>query len=210
MQPGALQAVKILVRGLGLFRALGVIWRLTRRQGRGEPFHELPPPDSEEERLSREQIGPGLILYDELCKVVSEEEARAMTRDAVISGAIAFLRKSIGPLRARDLKAMDETQREAFVQERGKRFFNATMRWDKIEHDEVRFTVTSCRFPRLCREAGFPQLAPLFCEGDATFFGSVEPNVTLERPHTIAGGAKSCPFTLRWVGESLDDPKTPE
>ncbi len=45
---------------------------------------------------------------------------------------------------------------------------------------------------------GASELAPLFCDVDEAFFGAVEAGVALHRPHTIAGGAQTCPFTLRW------------
>ena len=87
------------------------------------------------------------------------------------------------------------------MRRRGERFFNATIRWEEVTADEVRFTVLRCRFPGLCEAAGVPELAPVFCEGDAVFFGQVEPDVELQRSQTIAGGAESCPFVLRLRGD---------
>jgi predicted ArsR family transcriptional regulator len=80
----------------------------------------------------------------------------------------------------------------------GAQFFNATMRWDEIGPQCVRFTVTHCRFPELCAAAGEPEVAPLLCKGDAVYFGEVLGSVHLERPHTLAGGGPECPFTLTW------------
>jgi Amt family ammonium transporter len=48
-------------------------------------------------------------------------------------------------------------------------------------------------------EAGVPELAPVFCKGDARFFGTVEPDVELIRPTMIATGGARCDFTLRFA-----------
>lgn len=202
MQPGTGKAVWILGKRLGWRRLPGLLWRLVRAEQRGEPFRHLPPPENDKERLSRQQIGPGIILYKELKKLVTQEQAMDIAQEAIIAGAIAFLKRSIGPLKREKLSKLNEEERRAFVEEKGARFFNATMQWDVITGDEVSFTVVSCRFPRLCQEAGVPELAPAFCQGDATFFGSVEPGVSLERPQTIATGAQSCLFSLKWSEEA--------
>jgi predicted ArsR family transcriptional regulator len=96
---------------------------------------------------------------------------------------------------------MEDDDREEFVRERGRKFFNATIEWDRISETAVEFTVTHCEFPGLCEAAGVPELAPVFCKGDGAFFGGVESDVELERPHTIAQGADDCPFRI-----SLRDP----
>jgi hypothetical protein len=199
MQPGSGKAILILFRELGFWKAVITLFRLVKAESKGEPFGHLDPADSEEERLSRKQIGPGIILYKELRKVVSQERAIDIAEQAIIAGAIAFLKRSIGPLRKDKLESLNDTQRRAFVEEKGKRFFNATITWDTIEPTKVAFTVTSCRFPRLCKDAGVPELAPSFCRGDATFFGNVEPNVQLDRPQMISTGAPTCQFALQWI-----------
>ncbi len=197
-QPGQGRAALILLRELGLVRALRVGLSLARRQRAGEPFAALPPPENDAERLSRAQIGPAILLYQELLRFLPRDEALRLTERVVVVGAVAFLRRSIGRLRRAELAALDEPGRQRFVEARGARFFNATTRWDEVSAASVRFTVTHCRFPPLCQALGVPELAPVFCKGDERFFGSVEPDVVLERPHTLAEGAASCPFTLRF------------
>ena len=71
------------------------------------------------------------------------------------------------------------------------------MRWDEVSGERVRFTVTSCRFPAV-RGGGCPELAPVFCEVDARYFGTVEPDIVLTRPTRIAAGDPECAFTLSW------------
>ena len=195
-EPEQRAAFGILIDELGLFTALRVGGRTQRHQLSGEPFDHLPAPDSEDERLSREQIGPAIVLYRQLLEEVSQERAYAITERVVVEGAVIFLEETIGRLPRERLLAMGDDQRETFVRAKGAKFFNATIEWDYIERDEVQFTVTHCKFPDLCEEAGVPELAPVFCEGDGEFFGGVESDVELERPHTIARGGEDCPFRI--------------
>lgn len=194
-------AFGVLVDELGLVRALKVGGRLQRKRFAGEPFGDLPPPEDEDERLSREQIGPAIVLYRQLQRDLSQDRAYEITERVVIEGSIHFLARTIGRLPREELVLMEDDEREEFVRERGREFFNATIEWDRISETAVEFTVTHCEFPDLCEAAGVPELAPVFCEGDGEFFGGVESDVELERPHTIAQGGPNCPFRI-----SLRDP----
>lgn len=200
MDRAELAAVPVLLREVGLLESVKLGWKLEAARRRDEPFQELPPPDSEEERLSREQIGPAIVLYRLLQETRPPEEALRIVRAVVIESAVVFLRQSIGKLRRAEIEALDEEGRRQFVEERGEKFFNATVEWDEISPDRVDFTVTHCRFPPLCRAVGVPELAPVFCAGDARFFGTVEPNTELVRPTTIAEGGECCAFSIRWKG----------
>lgn len=192
----------ILVRELGVWRALKV-GRATRRALRaGEPFSHLAPSDHPKEVASRAQIGRAIVLYRALQELVDRERAFAITEKVVIEAACVFLAEQLGPLDRRTLEAIPQAERIDWVTERGDRFPNSTVRWDRIDGAGVDFTVTACRFPRLCAEAGAPELAPIFCAGDSKFFGTVEPDVRLERPHTIAEGASTCAFSLRFADRS--------
>jgi len=176
-----------------LWLGLVVKWRVAR----GEPFGQLPPSGSEAEAQSRAQIAPAIVLYRQIRARLGAQRSLQVTEQVVVAGAVRFLQQSIGALGPATLKAMEPGAREAYVKERGARFFNATMRWDEISDQAVRFTVTACRFPVLCQAVGVPELAPVFCRGDAVFFGSVQEDVVLTRSQTIAEGAETCPFALR-------------
>jgi len=189
-------AFGVLVDELGLFRALKIGGRLQRQRFAGEPFDDLPPPEDEDERLSREQIAPAIVLYRQLRRDVSQNRAYEITERVVVEASVHFLARTIGRLPREKLIEMGEDEREEFVRARGSDFFNATIEWDRISRDAVEFTVTHCAFPELCEEAGVPELAPVFCEGDREFFGGVESDVELERPHTIAQGGPDCPFRI--------------
>lgn len=198
LDPNERLAAPILVRELGVFRALKVGRRIRRQLRAGEPFGHLPSPESPQERLSREQIGPAILLYKALKEVVDERAAWRISEQIVVVAACVFLRQSMGELKRSELAQMDDEARDRFAKDKGERFFNATVDWHEVSGERVYFEVTACRFPPLCAAAGVPELAPIFCKGDAKYFGTVEPGVRLERPYTIAEGAKTCPFTLTW------------
>ena len=191
-------ALAILRRHLGLWTALRAGLAVEKRVGAGEPFADLPPATDEKEAGSRAQLGPALVLYDELSQRVSADRARQITAEVVEIGAHIFLRQSIGRLDRAHLATLDEAGRRAYVEARIARFPNADVRVEVVEPERVRFTVTSCRFVRLCREVGMSDLAPIFCAGDASYFGGIEPDVELIRPETLALGGAACPFELRY------------
>ena len=135
-------------------------------------------------------------MYRELCKLLPKDDALATTEKVVAASGVVFMRRALGRLDRQTLESMDDAERRAFVEAKDEQFFNATMQWDHIGDDEVRFTVTACLFPGLCAAAGAPELARFYCDVDAAFFGSVEPDVELERKKTIAAGDDCCVFRL--------------
>jgi hypothetical protein len=143
-----------------------------------------------------------VLLLRALRDRVGAEAARAITGEAVAAGAIAFLRAALGPLRRAEIAALDDAGRRAFAADRAARFPNVTLAWDEVSPDRVAFTVTRCRLVELVAHAGHPELAPLFCAGDAAWFGGVEPGVLLDRPETIAAGGAACRFSLRFAPEA--------
>ncbi|MCA9546965.1 MAG: L-2-amino-thiazoline-4-carboxylic acid hydrolase [Myxococcales bacterium] len=164
---------------------------------RGEPFAHLPPPADAKDAGSRAQLGPAIVLHRELTRR-GHPEARAIVAQAVHAGALAFLGRTVGPISRQALGGMTPAERRTWLAALGERFPNATLSWEATGPDRVSFRVTACRFVALCRAVGAADLAPLFCAGDATFFGTVEPDVRLDRPHTLAEGGPDCPFTLSW------------
>ncbi len=190
-------AFKVLMRRLGVWRALRVGLGVRRGVARGEPFGALPPPQTPKDADSRAQLGPAIVLYRLLVQA-GHPDPRGVVGEVVHDGALAFLGHTLGPLRRADLAAMDADTRHAWLTAMGDRFPNATVTWARTGPEQVHFRVTACRFVSLCHALGEPDLAPLFCAGDATFFGTVEPDVQLTRPHTLAEGGPDCPFTLRW------------
>lgn len=195
LSPTDAAAFRVLRARLGFFEAVRVALAVGVAQARGGPFEDLDPPRDAAEAGSREQAGGAVLLYRTLLRRHGSR-ARDLTAQVVEASALAFLDGALGDL---DLPALDEAtdeDRAAFVQERLARFPNVTARLDRADAREVRFTVTRCRLVQLVHDAGHPELAPLFCRGDARWFGEVQPGVRLERPTTIAGGGSACLFVL--------------
>jgi len=172
--------LRILLREFGLWDTIRILLAVRRRRRAGEPFAHLAPPDSERDAKSRAQIAPAILLYRSLPR-----DAFRITAEIVEAAAQDFLHRSLGRLRRID---------ERWARKAGDGFFNATIEWRKIASDEVRFDVVACRFPPLCRAAGVPELAPVFCRGDAGFFR--RQGLDLRRTMTIADGASLCDFRI--------------
>ena len=173
---------------------------------RGEPFGHLPKPADRCEILSRKQIAPAILLYKALCERMDTADALVLTRKVAIEGARVFLRRMVGILQRETFEQLTAKRREAFVSEVGEKFFNSKLEWDEISSTRLRFRAVSCCFPGLCKAAQVPELAPFFCEGDELFFCEDLAGVEFERPHTIATGAKDCPFSLRWTQDEEELP----
>ena len=198
-------SIAILLSEVGVMESLRVGIRLAWQQIRGEPFNHLASAKDIKEKYSRMQIGPAILLYQILSTRLGKDEGYRVTEKVILAAGASFLKKSIGPLPQSTLQEMKPAARLEFVQLRGQRFFNAEMEWTKVEADEVRFTVSKCHFPGICRDTGVPELSVLFCKTDEAYFGSLEEDVRLERPHTLADGGPNCPFTLTY-GQGSSDP----
>lgn len=195
--PGSLTVLPVMVARLGVLETLRVAVAVARALRRGEPFAHLPPAHDARERDSRAQAAPALVLYRVL-RARGHDDAKAIVGEVVEAAAVVFLRRTLGPIRRADLAAMSEAERERWVRERAARFPNAEPRFESVGPEGVRFRVSACRFVSLSRAAGAPELASVFCRGDAKFFGTVERDVVLERPHTLAEGGPDCPFAIRF------------
>jgi hypothetical protein len=192
-------ALGVLASELGWRKALWVGFQIERALGRGEPFGGLPAATDPREQGSRAQAGPAIVMYRVLRESVGPERALQITARVVEEGAVIFLRMSLGTLRRAEIAALDEGGRRRFTEDRASRFPNAELVWNKVSAERVSFTVTRCRLVELVRGAGHPELARLFCAGDARYFGNVEPGVRLVRPTTLAEGGPHCDFTLEWT-----------
>jgi hypothetical protein len=184
-----LVALGILKRELGLGRALRA--GMAAERG-GDPFADEGPPDCEEERLSRGQIGPAIQLYRALEGMVGRDEALRITGRVVHEAAVIFLGHTVGRLDPARWAGLDDEARRALVEAIQARFFNATADIEDVTATGFVMRVRSCRFVRLCAAAGCPEVAPLFCAGDLAFFNAGP--VRLERPGTLAEGAADCEF----------------
>jgi len=186
---------QVLIRSLGWWSGLRVGLRLALGGG-GSPFAHLDPPEDERERLSRKQAVMAIRLYRVLLARYSAERALVVAGHVIVAGAVEHLEKNLGDLDVRAFARLEPEERLTKVEGWLASFFTATATLDEVRADRVGFTVNACALARLCAEAGHPELAPEFCKGDALFFAAQDPPVELERPHTLADGAHSCPFRL--------------
>jgi len=204
-----LVGARALAAEVGFWQAAKLAVWIERQRRRGEPFAHLPAAANERERLSRQQASGAVLLYRAL-QHAAVPDPLATTQRVMAGAGASFMHSQLGPMTPRRLATLSAEG----LRELGNRFVNATMRWDEVGQDHVRFTVTSCTFPALCVAAGHPELAPLFCAVDDAYFGAIEKGVRLDRPQTIARGHTSCAFHLYRVdkagqGERADRPKPP-
>jgi hypothetical protein len=198
--------VRILANHLGWWRAIRLGLSADRAVRRGEPFEMLSPPSNEKEAMSRSQIAPAIVLYRYL-KAQAGVDAMAVLRDVVLKSTVPWMRFAIGIIdRQRYLEA-SPGERRNMLEERTTRFFNMEIDGIEAEKDFAFFQVKSCSFPGLCAEAGVPEIAPIFCEVDAYFFGGVQRDLVLERPTTLAEGGDGCPFRFHWAPEGSESLK---
>jgi len=197
------RGLAVLRRHLGWTRALRLGLELEKRLQRGMPFGEESSLSVDPDvRWSRAQIGPAIVLYNVLRESVESERALEWTRAVVLESAEVWMRHALGDLNVDRWRQLDSAGRLQLLSSRTSRFRNMTLADVRVAEDSAFFRVTACRFPALCADAGVPELAPVFCEVDAHFFGGVEKSIRLERPETLATGGGGCPFSLAWVGDS--------
>ncbi len=194
--------LRVLVAELGWVRALRVGLSVQLAAVRGAPFGDLPPASDPKERGSRGQVGPAVLLFRALGRHVGGDDALRITGRAVEEGALTFLGRTLGRLDRDALDRMDDAGRDAWARDKADAFPNATVEWKEVGARKVVFEVTACRFVQLLAHAGHPELGPLFCAGDARYFGEVEPGTELVRPTTIAEGSDRCRFTIQAEGDA--------
>ena len=194
-----LRSLKLLKDELGLFGLGRLACHMVFLQIKGEPFRKFPKAKDEGELFSRRQIGPAIVLYKALRKLHSQDRAIAIAEKIVIDSTLVFLRKAVGVINQSRIEAMNDSEKQHWLSKIAGQFLNATIRWNHIKLTELSFTITHCHFPTMCRETGVPELAPIFCKGDAVYFGEDQEGVKLTRPHTIATGSDDCLFEMELV-----------
>jgi hypothetical protein len=194
----SLMAVRALRKKLGIAPMSKLLWRVLRRERRGEPWEDLDAPASDDERACRAQAGRVILLYDELSDRIGRDEALELLRSIVSEGGVYALRDALPRLNRAELEAMPAEAQDAFLRDVLGRFPNATIGEVELARDRFRYEITRCEFVQLCRRVGRPQLASLFCSGDGLYFERYLTEVHFERPQTLADGDTCCDFRFRW------------
>ena len=191
-------AVWILIRRHGLGEGLKIALLVFLRQLFANPFARLrEKPKTLQEKCSRRQLAPALILYDVLVeRGFSEAEARNEVRFLVKAVAMAFLKFSVPRVPNQALMPSDEKERLRLFKNTCGRFFNA--RGDiQLHGSQLSFYVDHCWFADYCRRLGYQRLAGIFCSADASYFESQQPNVVFARSKTLANGDEYCDFVFQ-------------
>lgn len=194
-----LYSLKLLFKELGLINLCLLSCHMILLQLQGEPFRTFPKASAKGDIFSRKQIGPAIVLYKALRKLYSEERALQISEIIIIDSTLIFLRQAVGAINRQRIEAMTEPQRQTWLSEIAEQFLNATIRWNRIGLSDLSFTITHCYFPKMCADSGVPELGPIFCKGDAVYFGTEQEGVSLNRPHTIALGSNDCLFEMELV-----------
>ena len=194
-----LYSLKLLFKELGILKLALLSLHMVALELKGEPFRALPQATAEGDIFSRKQIGPAIVLYKALRKLYSQERSLQISETIIIDSTLIFLRQAIGDINRKRVESMDESERQSWLSQIAAQFLNATIRWNSIGLSSLSFTITHCYFPKMCKDTGVPELAPIFCKGDAVYFGEEQEGVSLNRPHTIALGAQDCLFEMELV-----------
>jgi hypothetical protein len=183
---------------VGWARVPGLLAEMTAAERRGEPFEGLPPPADAREAECRKQLGQVTLLYDAAARRVAPQVALDLAGELVREGAVMQLRAWIPVLDRAEYQAMSEEARVAFLRPIVERFPNADIGPLSVGDAEFRYPVLKCTFVQLARAIERPEIAALFCAGDAVFFERDLPQIVFERPETLATGGACCDFRFRW------------
>ena len=197
MNPMIKAALSSLYQELGLKLMLITIIKLSWSKLKGEPFQDLPLAQNRKERLSREQLGPVIIIYRILLMYLNPQEALKITTKVVETSGRAFLKVVLKDLDLNELTQLSEKEQKNYLTNLLDAVPNSIFTIHIVDQSTVHFTVTDCLFVQLCHQLELPQLAPLFCAVDKAFFQKDVTNISFERETTIAEGGHTCPFVFK-------------
>lgn len=139
-------------------------------------------------RLQAEVIGP---IHAEMVAALGKAQADAILDAAVRKAAIAegkaFAARAPG----------GKTSMADFIKLYELWTADSALEVEVIEatDDTFSFDVTRCRYAETYREMGLGHIGHLMsCNRDGTFCQGYDPNIALERHHTIMAGAPRCTF----------------
>lgn len=134
-------------------------------------------------------------VYSELCRTMKREEALARISATVEragrQGGKAFAQKAPHGPCLEHFKTVVNLWRAGGALD---------IVIDEDNDDTFAFRVTRCGYVDAYRKAGLPDelCRTISCNRDGPFAEAYDPRLTLERPCTIASGAKACEFRFVW------------
>lgn len=139
-------------------------------------------------RIQAQVIGP---IYAEMAAAIGEEKAAAILDAAVRKAAIAegktFAARAPG----------GQTSMAHFIKLYELWTHDGALEIEVLEASDTTFDfdVTRCRYAETYRDMGLGHIGQFMsCNRDGTFCEGYDPNITLDREHTIMGGAPRCTF----------------
>lgn len=185
----------ILINNLRMLSFFRLAPSLAAERLQGEPWKGMPPPRDEKEKITRLEIRDAVIIYRILKREHSEAKALEVISEVVKKAAILLFDYLLDPINLEELSSLESEERQRFVQRNLERFPNAVTVLDAVTPEKVAFTVTCCHMAELCHKLKIPELAPVFCAADKSYFEE-NVGVNFRRDKTIASGDKICDFTL--------------
>ena len=150
-----------------------------------------PVPVLEKRRLQAQVIKP---IWEELVARLGQEQARDILdqaiRKAAIEEGLALAAASPG----------GDTRMPAFIRLYDQWKTGSALETTMLQATDERFDfdVTRCRYAEMYREMGLEAIGDLLsCNRDGTFVQGYNPDITMEREHTIMQGHGRCTFRYR-------------
>ena len=147
-------------------------------------------------QLQAQVIGP---IYAEMVAQIGEEKASSILDSAIRKAAIAegkeFAKKAPGGV----------TSMQDFIKLYELWTADGALEVKVLEASDTvfNFDVTRCKYAETYKEMGLGKVGHLMsCNRDGTFCEGYDPNIKLDRKHTIMGGASCCTFRYRYSKES--------
>lgn len=197
---GNKSALRYLADELGWSTALKVAAKLKYRLWMDNPFKRLnrQKPPSAQEKLTQQQMAPLIVLYFILEEQLPRAQTMRLLSELTQRVAIAFLKFNVPVIEKAQYQDLSRKDKLATLKKITQRFFNAKAELKLDSQDNFHFTVNVCYFARYAQLLNVPELAPLFCAADKTYFQTHQPDVRLIRTVTLAADDQPCDFYFQW------------
>jgi hypothetical protein len=147
----------------------------------------------------REQILPGLAIYQVLRAEGQSQEAALAAFDQIIELAVKLEQRKMARLgRFRGVYSLLR-----LVIRPAMRLYPAAgwkTEWLENSQDAIRFNMHSCFYFDTLSRFGAPELTASFCRGDDLIYEQMSPYIEWKRTQTIGRGAKYCDFCFTHKG----------
>lgn len=191
-------AFRALRTEVGLPKTLRILLAVAKRGTFHDPLTSLPSPEDEADVLTRMQLRPVVLLYDTLREDLHYDKADAVhiVHALVQRCGVVFLQWILAPFDIETWRSASGVERDSIADSLLKRMFNIHAAEPSVSSETLSFRVTDCGFVRMLAMLDRPELAPLFCEVDRTFFDRPESPFRLTRTTTLAEGGACCDFSF--------------